>query len=119
MYKHLKEKLTIGKLEGKEKAVYENCLRFCADKFFTPLNCTLEYNSFGISVIPDIYNPNDHSKVILKRYINGDKMSQSELLVHQVYLHDLVMYKWLREKEGFNVNFEIECIRKTKDIVKL
>ena len=101
-----------------EEILYENFFRFNASYYFSPSNCHLSINSYGISAIPDIFNHKVHDRVKLSQFINGKLENSIIVLPHQIYVHDLVKYIWKHEHEG-EVTFEIECIRKKPEKVNL
>lgn len=121
MYTEIKRKLTNGDLSSKEKAIYEYALKFVAGNYLNIKDCCLYYSKFGIIIKPNIYKEKKHSNLILRRFVNGELHSTSKFLSHQIYLHDLVKFKWKQEELNIEnkVRFEIECVRKTPEIVMI
>lgn len=125
----VKRRLLEG-IEYPEKSIYENYLKMKADKYYRgkfPLDdVNLHFStSFGYSVIPKCYDKEVHyllkiTKIKLEKTMGHDVrtiLSQRTCLSHQVYLHDIVMEKWLAEKEGMEIIFEIKPVEKEPKIV--
>jgi len=121
---HLTKKLLVeNKIQYPAKAAYENFLRFNAINYFKPENCNFSYSSFGISVIPNVFDFKVHSTLKLTVFIvDKNQRTRTEkytsiYLPHQIYLHNLIMKKWDAEANNYQIEFEIQAIRTEPEVI--
>lgn len=113
-----KEVITEGIITYPELAAYEAFLKYHAELYLSPENCSfMACLPFGIAVIPDVFNIKIHTGLKLTKIVGGARGKSVEYLSHQIYLHNLVKAKWEAEKEGNSIEFEIECVRKEPEYV--